>query len=134
MIYVLDTNVLSERMKKSPSPAVEDFLRRLPAENVRIPAVALAEIAQGVENNPTPELKRFLAEVLHFAVAPFGENEALEWARLTSEGLARGLSMTTRDAMIAATAKAHGWVVATRNEEDFRPLGVKVFNPWKERL
>ena len=134
MIFVLDTNVLSERIKKHPSPAVEDFLRRLPAENVRIPAVALAEIAQGVENNPTPELKRFLADILHFVVAPFGEEEALEWGRLTSEGLARGRVMTTRDAMIAATAKTHGWVVATRDEEDFRPLGVKVFNPWKEKL
>ena len=134
MIYALDTNVLSERMKKDPSPAVEDFLRRLPAENVRVPAVALAEIAQGVENNPTPALRRFLAEVLHFVVAPFGEAVALEWGRLTNQGLVRGLPMTTRDAMIAATAKAHGWVVATRNEGDFRPLGVKVFNPWRERL
>src|SRR5438552_3475124 len=41
--------------------------------------MSLAEIAQGVENNPTPALKRFLTEVLGLAVAPFGEEEALEW-------------------------------------------------------
>ena len=64
MIFVLDTNVLSERTKLHPDAGVEDFLRRVPAENARVSATALAEIAQGVENNPTPALKRFLTEVL----------------------------------------------------------------------
>ena len=134
MIYLLDTNVLSERTKRSPNRGVEDFLRRVPAENVRLSAMALAEIAQGVENNPTVALKLFLAEVLGLPVAPFGENEALEWGRLTSAGLSRGLDLAVRDNVIAATAAAHGWTVATRNIKDFSKLGVKTFNPWTQRL
>ncbi len=39
-----------------------------------------------------------------------------------------------RDSLIAATAVAHGWTVATRNVADFKPLGVAVFNPWKDSL
>jgi predicted nucleic acid-binding protein len=77
VIFVLDTNVLSERTKLHPDSGVEDFLRRLPVENVRLSAMVLAEVAQGVENNPTPALKRFLTEILGLAVAPFGEEEAL---------------------------------------------------------
>jgi len=134
MIYLLDTNVLSERTKGSPNAGVEDFLRRVPAETVRVSAMALAEIAQGVENNPTTALKTFLAEVLRLPVAPFGEDEALEWGRMTSAGLARGLHLAVRDTVIAATAAAHDWTVATRNAKDFAPLGVKTFDPWKERL
>jgi len=134
MIYLLDTNVLSERTKRSPNAGVVDFLRRVPAETVRVSAMALAEIAQGVENNPTAALKTFLAEVLRLPVAAFGEDEALEWGRLTSAGLARGLQLAVRDAVIAATAAAHGWTVVTRNTKDFAPLGVKTFDPWKERL
>ncbi len=134
MIFVLDTNVLSERTKLHPDAGVYVFLRRLPTENARVSAMALAEIAQGVENNPTPALKRFLTEVLGLAVAPFGEEEALEWGRITSAGIAAGRELTVRDAVIAATAAAHGWTVATRNTKDFAPLGVKVFNPWTERL
>ena len=134
MIYLLDTNVLSERTKGSPNAGVNDFLRRVPVETVRVSAMALAEIAQGVENNPTAALKTFLAEVLRLPVAAFGEDEALEWGRLTSAGLARGLQLAVRDAVIAATAAAHGWTVVTRNTKDFAPLGVKTFDPWKERL
>lgn len=134
MIYLLDTNVLSERTKRSPNAGVADFLRRVPVETVRVSAMALAEIAQGVENNPTAALKTFLAEVLRLPVAAFGEDEALEWGRLTSTGLARGLPLAVRDTVIAATAAAHGWTVVTRNTRDFAPLGVKTFDPWKERL
>jgi len=134
MIYLLDTNVLSERTKRSPDVGVENFLRRVPAETVRVSAMSLAEIAQGVENNPTAALKTFLGEVLRLPVAPFGEDEALEWGRMTSAGLARGLSLAVRDTVIAATAASRGWTVATRNTKDFTPLGVKTFDPWKERL
>lgn len=134
MIYVLDTNVLSERTKQSPDNRVAAFLRAIPAENVRVSSVVLGEIAQGVQNNPTPDLQLFLSEVLTMPLAEFGESEALEWGKLTSEGFANGLEMQTRDTMIAATASVRGWTVATRNVSDFKPLGVAVFNPWSDSL
>jgi predicted nucleic acid-binding protein len=134
VIFVLDTNVLSERTKSQPDPRVEDFLRRLPAENARVSAMALAEIAQGVENNPVQALRRFLAEVMELPVAAFAEEEALEWGRITSAALAKGIDVKVRDSVIAATASTHGWTVATRNTRDFTPFGVKVFDPWNDRL
>jgi predicted nucleic acid-binding protein len=135
MTYLLDPHVLSERTRGSPHAGAEGLLRRVPAEEtVRVSALALAGIAQGVENNPTAGLKTLLAEVLQLPVAAFGEDEALEWGRMTSGGLARGLHLAVRDTVGEATAAAHGWIVATRNTKDFAPLGVKTFNPWKERL
>ena len=134
MICVLDTNVLSERTKLTPDTSVENFLRAIPAENVRVSSIVLAEIAQGVENNPTPNLQLFLAEVLTMPVADFGEAEALEWGRMTSAAIKQGLEIEIRDTMIAATASARGWTVATRNISDFAPLGVNVFNPWTDKL
>lgn len=35
------------------------------------------------------------------------------------------------DAMIAATARVHGLTVATRNEKDFKRLGVEIVNPFR---
>ena len=52
--------------------------------------MVLAEIAQGVENKPTPKLRNFLAEVLALPLAEFGEAEALEWGRITSKSIERG--------------------------------------------
>jgi hypothetical protein len=134
VIFLLDTNVLSENTKTSPDPSVAAFLRGLPVENIRISAIVLAEIAQGIENNPTPALKAFLGDVLALPVAEFGEMEALEWGRITSRALKRGASIEVRDSLIAATASTRGWAVATRNEGDFAALGVRVFNPWKQKL
>ncbi|HEY3913614.1 MAG TPA: PIN domain-containing protein, partial [Verrucomicrobiae bacterium] len=103
-------------------------------ENIRLSTVVLAEIAQGVENNPTPDLKAFLGDVLALPLAEFGEMEALEWGRITSAALKRGVSIEARDSLIAATASSRGWTVATRNARDFAALGVQVFNPWKQKL
>jgi toxin FitB len=134
MIFVLDTNVLSERIKKAPNARVMEFHRAVPVENVRLSAIVLAEIAQGVENNPMPPLREFLADCLALPLAEFGELEALDWGRLTSAALKQGHVIKVRDGMIAATASARGWTVATRNEDDFKPFGVQTFNPWKESL
>ncbi len=134
MIFVLDTNVLSETAQPSPNLAVAAFMRAVPIENLRLSAIVLAEIAQGVENSPTPALKNFLANVLSFPLAPFGEAEALEWGRMTSRALQSGLALEARDSFIAATAAVRGWTVATRNTADFAKLGVGVFNPWIDKL
>jgi predicted nucleic acid-binding protein len=50
-----------------------------------------------------------------------------EWARLMA-----GKPTTPReDGMIAATTTVHGLTVATRDEQDFKHLGVNVINPFK---
>ena len=41
--------------------------------------------------------------------------------------------MPIKDSLIAATALAHGLVVATRNRTDFVKAGVDVFDPFEDR-
>ena len=134
MIFLLDTNVLSESARACPDATVAAFLRRVPAENLRVSAIVLGEIAQGVENNPVPSLQEFLVDVRAMPIAEFGEAEALEWGRMTSVALKAGHSIQARDSMIAATAAVRGWTIATRNKADFTKLGVPVFDPWTDKL
>lgn len=134
MIYLLDTNVLSERTKRHPSRNVLAFLRKIHVADARVPAIVLGEIKQGVDSNPTPELREFLEEVLTLPVAPFDETEALAWGEMTAKALAQGRTVFVRDSLIAATAKARQWTVATRNIADFSGFGINIFDPFNEEL
>jgi len=42
-------------------------------------------------------------------------------------------SLSTVDALLAATAKVHGLTLATRNVSDVGDLGVEILNPFEAR-
>jgi len=62
-------------------------------------------------------------------ILAFHERAALEWARLMAEGSALARPRSALDMVMAATAAAHGLVVATANERHFHDLGVAWINP-----
>jgi predicted nucleic acid-binding protein len=132
-MYLIDTNVLSELRKKKPHGAVAAWIEKARAEDLHIPAVALGELQDGVEltrqQDPQKagEIERWIDRImLTFAVIPMDGAAFREWARLMA-GKSDDLAA---DAMIAATARVHGMVVATRNVKDFARLNVQVFNPF----
>jgi predicted nucleic acid-binding protein len=49
---------------------------------------------------------------------------------LSAERQRKGRPLAQFDGLIAATALKHGLTLATRDEADFRDLGVNLFNPW----
>src|ERR1700690_1612923 len=61
-----------------------------------------------------------------YEIIPIDAGMFREWARLM-EGRSDHL---IEDAIIAATARIRGLIVATRNVRDFRGLAVEVFNPF----
>ena len=52
-----------------------------------------------------------------------------EWGRIMDQKP----DQLVEDAMIAATARVHDLIVATRNERDFKRLDVRILNPFKTR-
>jgi toxin FitB len=134
LIYLLDTNVISEMRKPKPHGAVLAWLESLSHDDVRIPAVAIAELQNGVEitrrQNPAKsvELERWIDRILAtFSVLPMDGPMFRDWARLMT-GKQGHLAA---DAMIAATARTHRLIVATRNVKDFLVFGAQVFNPFE---
>jgi len=132
-VYLLDTNVVSERRKPKPHGAVEAWIATVADRDLHIPAVTLAEIQAGIEITrgqdaaKARELESWLDRVSRTSniLAMDGETFRI-WARLM-----HGRSDDFyEDAMIAATAIRHELTVVTRNVRDFRDFEVPVLNPF----
>ncbi len=132
--YLLDTNIVSEVRKPKPHGGVTAWLTRLQDEQLFLSAVTLGELQAGVERvrvqDPAKaqEIELWLDRLSgSYQVIPMDGACFREWGRLM-EGRPDRL---IEDVMIAATARVHGLVVATRNQRDFDQLGVTVVNPFK---
>lgn len=133
VMYLLDTNVVSELRKQRPHGAVVAWLESLDDAQLYLSAVTLGEIQAGIEMTRSQdaekakEIEAWLELVAEaYNVLPMDALAFRAWARLMhckSDTL-------YEDAMIAATAKVHGLTVATRNVADFNALGLDVFNPF----
>lgn len=135
MIF-LDTNVVSETLKRTPDPAVRAWLSRFDVE-LALSTVAIAEMAYGIAklrpDQRSERLERGLAEVRrHFAdrIYPFTEQAALVYGALMGERTLSGRPMSVPDAMIAAIARTHRGKLATRNLADFVGSGLELISPW----
>jgi toxin FitB len=137
-VIVLDTNVVSEPLKPRPDPAVLHWLDRQGPATLYITAISRAELLAGVEVLPAgrrrSELQRVLGNELVslFAnrILVFGERTAEAYAQVVAGATAAGNPIDFADAAIAAIALEHGFLLATRNERDFKGAPVKLVNPW----
>ncbi len=107
-------------------PALDPAL--LPIE-AAIPAIVLAELAQGVAMTKSTEQVMIRSQRLAdieaaFAAIPFDREAARRYGTLVALTVAANRDPRPRriDLMIAATAAAHGLPLYTRNPDDFRGL------------
>jgi toxin FitB len=132
--YLLDTNVVSELRKQKPHGAVVAWLTHLRDEQVFLSAVTMSELQAGIERTrrqdaeKATEIERWVDQLeASYQILPMDTASFREWGRLM-HGKSDDL---VEDGMIAATARKHDLIVATRNEDDFKQLNVQVFNPFK---
>lgn len=132
-MYLLDTNVVSELRKPKPHGAVIAWIQSIPDHQVFISALTLGELQAGAERTRRQDQEKAdaieawidqLSEA--YEVIPMDASMFREWARL----MERKSDQLLEDAMIAATARVRGFIVATRNVRDFRSWAVEVFNPF----
>ena len=135
MIF-LDTNVISETLKKTPDENVIAWLVRFDAE-LALPTVTLAEIAFGIQKIRPDERANRLEQGLsdwrrRFAGRIFGltEEAALAYGEIMGRAVREGHPMSAQDGMIAAIAGVHGGRLATRNLRDFTGTGLDLVDPW----
>ena len=137
-MILLDTNVLSEVLRPSPSEAVLHWLAAQRVESVYTTSITVAEVLYGIEVMAAGKRKtrlvmvieKIFAEEFQDRILPFDVEAARAFSRIVAERESAGRPISQFDAMIAAIARAHRAPVATRNTGDFGGCGIRVINPW----
>ena len=135
MTYLLDTNVVSELVRRKPAAAVLRWLDQAPYESIHASVLTAGELRKGVERLPDGTRKEQLRLWLDRDIAawfgdrllPISLDIAERWGRLVAE---HRRPLPTIDSLLAATALHHGLRLVTRNVTDFRFPGLAVINPW----
>ncbi len=138
-MIVLDTNVLSEAFKPSPSEAVMEWLAAFEPSTIFTTTITQAEMLYGIETMPRGKRRtrlmaaagKIFAEDFEDRVLPFDEDAARAYCKIVAARDAAGRPISQADAMIAAIARSLRAAVATRNTADFEGCGVRLIDPWK---
>jgi predicted nucleic acid-binding protein len=137
-MIIVDTNVLSEVIKLSPSPQVVEWWNSHPEAELYLTSITQAEILAGIELLPRGKRRAAIAQAAEatfqedFAdrILPFDGEAAREFARIIATRRKLGRPISQPDSQIAAIARNCGAVLATRNTGDFEHCGIKLVNPW----
>ncbi|WP_246038605.1 type II toxin-antitoxin system VapC family toxin [Chitiniphilus eburneus] len=139
MMYVLDTNVLSELRKVRLGKAdgnVTAWTESVDAADLFVSAITIMELELGVLSIERKDAAQgaMLRAWLEQHVLPEFSGRTLPIDTAVAQRCARlhvPDKRGERDALIAATALVHGMEVVTRNVADFKPTGVTIVNPWE---
>ena len=137
-MILLDTNVVSEPLRREPDSHVVEWINAQPLETLYLSAITVAELRAGVALLPAGRKRSGLSgnlenKVLALFVGrvlPFDVSCTPAYGRLFSQARAAGLAIAAADGYIAAIAATHGLIVATRDTSPFEAAGVPVVNPW----
>jgi predicted nucleic acid-binding protein len=138
--FLLDTNVVSELMKRRPSRQVVTWVDQTPEALIHLSVITFGEIRKGIDLLEDDDPRRAALQVwldrdlrVRFAgrLLAFDDGVAERWGQLEALAKRRRLTLPTIDAQLAATALHHGLTFVTRNTADVEPTGVPVINPWR---
>ena len=135
MSYLLDTNVIFELAKKTPSKKVLTWFEPVGNERLFVSALTLGEIQKGVERLPNSAKKTKLQVWLENELLTWFEGRVLAvdagvadcWGRLEAQ-CKRPLPAI--DLLLAATAIHHDLSLVTRNTKDFDIIALRLINPF----
>ena len=135
MNYLLDTNILSQIRKRIKNPSATEWISATAPERMHVSVLTIGEIGQGITQlrargdiRQATVFERWLDDLVHGfgrRIVPVTLEIVQEWGAQS-----KAQPIPVIDALIAATAKVHGWTLVTRNVRDFEATEVRVLNPF----
>jgi toxin FitB len=139
--WLLDTNVVSESVRRHPNQQVLSWIAAQPSDTLAISILTIAELQHGIAilANGARE-QSFDAWMQTHVIPNFGERTLpltieilVGWLELSRVLHAKGRPRSAVDLLIAATARIHDLTVVSRNVRDFNGTGVVVYDPWANK-
>ena len=144
-MYLLDTSVISEYLKKKPSREVIEWLDAQDEHSLYISCLTVAELRKSYyklvrRTDPAQENRRAakidvwiqeLEERFRDRNLELDRDVLEKWATLCGRSEAEGNKLPVIDSLLAASALAHDLTVVTLNERDFMRCSeaIKIYNP-----
>lgn len=139
MKFLLDTCVISEFVRKSPSKKVIAWLNSKSNDDLYLSVITIGEIQKGISKLPYSQKRLTLQKWLDKDLSNQFDNRVLDiskgiidrWGRMQGGSESEGKTLPVIDSLIAATAIHHGMTISTRNVSDLELCGASVRNPWE---
>jgi predicted nucleic acid-binding protein len=137
-MILLDTNVISEMMRASPSPIVRSWMNSFDTATLFVTSVTLAELAHGWNILPDGRRKAMLGAQIDQVfdvfflgrVLGFDDVAARAYGEVKAARKALGRPISDFDAQIASISRTQYLSLATRNIRDFEGIGLDLINPF----
>ncbi len=138
MGFLLDTNVVSEPLKRNANPVALERIAALNPTQCFLSTLTLGELRKGIESAKDDTHKNKLESWLvnqlvprfHLRIHAIDERVADRWGRMIAQ-TPRPLPVI--DSLLAATALTHDLILATRNVRDFADIaGLRLYDPWSD--
>ena len=138
MSFLLDTNIVSETVRRRPEPRVLSWLGAQLASDLFLASVTIGELVRGARRVSDPARQRLyqrwieddLVRQFEGRVLPFDLGAARLWGEMMGDGDRIDQPRSAADTQIAAIARLHDLTLVTRNVSDFRAFEVRLLNPW----
>jgi len=121
-MYLLDTNTLSELVKKTPNPNFMARLRATPADALYSASVCIMELRYGAlkRGNLSDLWTKIEQRILpRIRILPFSYKEAVKAGDLIHHLFSIGQPIGTEDIMIASIALCNSLTIVTGNTKHF---------------
>ncbi len=139
MGFLIDTCLISELRRPTPSESVRAWFQICEESNLFISALSIGEIKYGIQRLPDgskkDDLQTWFNQIVDSfsnRILPVNEQICISWALMKAAAESKGFQLPVIDGLLAATAKEHNLVFVTRNTKDFELTNINMINPWNK--
>lgn len=139
-MYLLDTVVLSEYLRKKPLPKVIKWLDKQPMHTLYLSILTIAELNKGyykLQNKAVAEddkkraerIKNWIEKIeqrFRDNIISMDATTLVIWSELCGRSESEGRKLPVIDSLLTATALTHNLTLVTRNMADFEQCSARL--------